>query len=154
MTDYPQPPPQNQNQPGPFASPLVAEVRDEPSSDPIDRESLSLGGRLAWLVIAAVVASMIIMTAVFRAGEESRTEATSSDLFPVQLEARTHVGQRNFFGSKSRKKASDADSDSADAGADSEVDLEEDDKPPRREQCRSLKRSTMEPMSSDCATCC
>lgn len=96
-------------QQGPFVPPLVAEMRDDPLvATPIDRESLSTGGRVAWLVIAAVVSFMVISTALYRSGEESRTEASESDLFPVQLEARAHIGQRNFFGGTQRAKDSDS----------------------------------------------
>ena len=116
MTESPQRPSPESHQESPFASPRVAEMRPPATVEAsIDRESLSTGGRIAWLVIAAVVAFMIISTAVYRSGEESRTEASDSDLFPVQLEARAHIGQRNFFGGKFRPKDSDAEESAGDA---------------------------------------
>ena len=117
MTESPQSPSPESRQESPFASPRVAEMRPPATTVEalIDRESLSTGGRIAWLVIAAVVAFMIISTAVYRSGEESRTEASDSDLFPVQLEARAHIGQRNFFGGKFRPKDSDAEESAGDA---------------------------------------
>jgi len=127
VTDYP---PQDEPQDllSPFAPPEVIGAREEIEEELIDREPLSLGGRIAWIVIAVVVISMITVTAVFRAGEESRTEATASDLFPIQLQARSVVGQRNFFGKKADDEedpaavASDsADGDSADEDSDEDA---------------------------------
>ena len=110
----------------PFAAPASlgeydgSDAIDE--SDPIERESLSFGGILSWLTIALVVTVMIATTAFFRSGEESRTEATSSDLFPVQLQARTIVGQKSFLGGMGDKPAEkDANGDEV------EFDEEEDD---------------------------
>lgn len=113
MTDHPQPD-DAENQLSPFTSPEVAQVRDE---ETIERESLSWGGRIAWIVVALVVTLMITVTAVFRAGEESRTEATASDLFPIQLQARTLVGHENLMGKNSSSDEGQEDSDSGDEDA-------------------------------------
>ncbi len=84
----------------PFAAPSVPVDYDNSESsveNEIERESLSIGGKLAWLVVAVVVVLMIASTALFRSGEEARTEANASDLFPVQLQGRTVVGQKGFL---------------------------------------------------------
>ena len=108
-------PPENdsENQISPFRGPtpvVVAEVVVEP----IERESLSLGGMLAWLLIFIVMVAMISLTAFSRSAEESRTEATPSDLFPIQLQARAIVGQKSFLGglgNPSNQKSDDEDAD-------------------------------------------
>ncbi|QEG21359.1 CPBP family intramembrane glutamic endopeptidase [Mariniblastus fucicola] len=81
----------------PFATPDVISDHD-PSEEPVHHESLSLGGKLAWLTVAIVMTAMITLTAFSRSSEETRTEATASDLFPVQLQGRTLVGQKSFTG--------------------------------------------------------
>ncbi len=95
----------------PFAAPKALGEKDSPQSsdshDDIERESLSIGGKLAWLVVAVVVVLMIASTALFRSGEEARTEANSSDLFPVQLQGRTVVGQKRFLGGMGSSSSDD-----------------------------------------------
>jgi len=102
------------NSPRPFAAPadLSAQQADlnDQESEPIERESLTFGGILAWLVIAVVVTGMIALTAMSRSHDEASTEATSSDLFPVQLQARTLVGQKGFL-SRSTKTNDDDNGD-------------------------------------------
>ena len=97
--------------PKPFASPDPEVKYATPAAEEIaiERESLSLGGKLAWLTIVLVATAMIATTAFFRSSEETRTEATESDLFPVQLQGRTIVGQKGFLGgSGSSSEKSDA----------------------------------------------
>jgi membrane protease YdiL (CAAX protease family) len=92
------------------------------------RERLSLGGILAWLTVAVMVVAMITLTALYRSGEETRTEATSSDLFPVQLQARTIVGQKVWTGMTPptiNQKQSDKDADK-DSDSDSDSDSDRD----------------------------
>ena len=95
MPENIQPEDQSDVQDKPFAAPVQSDQKEQ--SITIARESLSLGGRLAWLTIAIVVTVMITLTAFFRSSEETRTEATPSDLFQVQLQARMTVGQKNFM---------------------------------------------------------
>lgn len=99
------PPPGNSNLP--YAAPTPIE-RVEPKPQ-IERESLSLGGMLAWLTIAVTVVAMVSLTALFRSGEETRTEATNSDLFPIQMQARTVVGQKSLVPSTPTNNSNDAD---------------------------------------------
>lgn len=88
----------NQNENRPFTAPNSnAELTDDRDLG-MPRESLSLGGKLAWVLVAAVALAMISTTALFRSSEESRTVATESDLFPIQLQARTIVGQKGWSG--------------------------------------------------------
>lgn len=108
---------ESDNQAFPFEAPAIAEV----VSEPIIRERLSLGGKLAWLTIVIVMTAMIVLTAFSRSHEETRTEATSSDLFQIQLQARTLVGQKSFLGgstSSNKKKKDDAKDDSNNAEKD------------------------------------
>jgi len=98
------------NQDRPFEAPAVVEVVSESGYESTETESLSRGGIIAWLTIVAVMAAMIGLTAFSRSSEEARTEATASDLFPVQLQGRSIVGQKSFLGgSKSSKKNDDED---------------------------------------------
>ena len=107
----------------PYAIPEVSEVRDPNEESAIDRESLSWGGMLAWLTIAAVTVAMIGLTAFSRSSLETRTEATSSDLFPVQLQGRTLVGQKAFLPNRTSVKSEDGDEEeSAEADSSSAKD--------------------------------
>ena len=107
---------------------------DPPFSDGT-REKLSLGGILSWLTIAVVAIGMIMLTAMSRSGEEKRTVATSSDLFPIQMQARANVGQKALIESlqsagqeDADKGKRDEDKQSEDAGEESdEGDKEKDD---------------------------
>ena len=119
MTDYPQQDPDGDPM-RPFAQPEVTGMR-EPET--IDRESLSLGGMLAWLTIAVAVVAMITLTAFSRSSQESRTEASDSDLFPVQMQARTLVGQKSFMPGSGSSKTEDDDGD--EEGTDEGVDEDE-----------------------------
>lgn len=100
------------NSPGPYAATTdLNDLKDQPvKKEKLGREPLSKGGIIAWLVIAVVVTGMVTLTAVARHSEETNTEATASDLFPVQQQARVHVGQKYFFGIQS-SKSKDGDSD-------------------------------------------
>lgn len=105
-----------ENQASPFDAPAIAELAVVTTK----REPLSTGGIIAWAVIVLVMAAMIILTAISRSGEEAQTEATSSDLFPVQLQARSIVGQKSFFGGSIRAERG--------AGEDDDNDSEGEDK--------------------------
>jgi membrane protease YdiL (CAAX protease family) len=95
----------------PFAIPNVAEVVDPLEENAIERESLSWSGMLAWLTICLVTLAMISLTAFSRSALETRTEATSSDLFPVQLQGRSLVGPKAFFGNRAAKSDNESDDD-------------------------------------------
>lgn len=105
------------NQARPFESPAVAEVVNESDYESTDTERLSRGGIIAWLTIVAVMAAMIGLTAFSRSSEEARTEATASDLFPVQLQGRSIVGQKSFIGGGNSSNEKD-DEDSVDEDGD------------------------------------
>lgn len=96
-----------ENQSSPFNAPAIAELAKTPNK----REPLSVGGMIAWLVIVLVMGSMIVLTALSRAGEEAQTEANSSDLFPVQLQGRSIVGQKAFLGTKKKEVKEEGEED-------------------------------------------
>ena len=105
------------NQISPYEIPTAVAVEKDDGKKSVVRESLSFGGIVAWLTIIAVVVAMISLTAFSRSAEESRTEATSSDLFPIQLQGRALVGQKSFMGgtgTKAKEKENDEDDDKDD----------------------------------------
>lgn len=108
------------------ASPLDDVIVAEEVEASPQRESLSRGGLFAWITIFVVMTAMISLTAFSRSAEETRTEATSSDLFPVQLQARTLVGQKSFLGSMGAvgepAESEPSEDDQAEAEADAETE--------------------------------
>ena len=128
-------PPENDSeyQTSPYEVP-VANVVEKDDGKSVIRESLSIGGIIAWLTIIVVMVTMISLTAFSRSAQESRTEATSSDLFPVQLQARALVGQKNFMGELGKgaeEKDEDEDEDEdvekeVDEGVNEDVDVDSD----------------------------
>ena len=105
MSQLTQPEHPGKNSTEQFASP----AKEDPDLiSHVTRERLSLGGKLAWLLVALVALAMISSTALFRSSEETRTVATESDLFPIQLQARTLVGQKEWPGNTAGAPIPDA----------------------------------------------
>lgn len=68
------------------------------SVDPsIERQSLSLGGWLAWACVLASTVFIIGLTIWSQSLEEADTSANKSDLMQIQSQARIIVGQRNMM---------------------------------------------------------
>ena len=63
-----------------------------------ERQSLSTGGIIAWCVIALVTLTMVYLTIASKSLAEQSTVASKGDLFPVQMQGKVFVGQRELAG--------------------------------------------------------